>query len=163
MLSSDPKSRQDLSLIALGKCPFPTKTSEIHEAYRSSVGSRKQLILSCLHSVAADSEAPVTHLHRPPDFCFFQRWTRGNKISQSFLLTARIITKYSLERFLSICGEKISKAFLKFCKLISNLILGQIISLILTNQNIKIGRRAWRTRDHGEKSQKQLSSLPVIT
>ena len=32
MLSSDAKSRQDLSLIALGKCPFPTKTSEIHGA-----------------------------------------------------------------------------------------------------------------------------------
>ena len=32
---------------------------------------------------------------------------------------------------------------------------------ILTNQSIKIGRRAWPTRDHGEKSQKQLSSLPV--
>ena len=32
--------------------------------------------------------------------------------------TARIITKYSLERFLSICGEKMSKGFLKFYKLI---------------------------------------------
>ena len=42
-------------------------------------------------------------------------------------LTARIITKYSLERFLSIWGEKMSKGFLKFCKLISNLILGQIV------------------------------------
>ena len=34
--------------------------------------------------------------------------------------------------------------------------------IILTNQSMKIGRRAWPTRDHGEKSQKQLSSLPVI-
>ena len=33
---------------------------------------------------------------------------------------------------------------------------------ILTNKSIKTGRRAWQTRDHGEKSQKQLSSLPVI-
>ena len=33
---------------------------------------------------------------------------------------------------------------------------------ILTNQSIKIGRREWPTRDHCEKSQKQLSSLPVI-
>ena len=33
---------------------------------------------------------------------------------------------------------------------------------ILTNQSIKTGRRAWPTRDHGEQSQKQLSSLPVI-
>ena len=30
--------------------------------------------------------------------------------------TATIITKYSLERFLSIYGEKMSKGFLKFCK-----------------------------------------------
>ena len=42
---------------------------------------------------------------------------------------------YSSEHFLSLCGEKIyiSKGFLKFCKLISNLILGQIIVLNLTN------------------------------
>ena len=33
-----------------------------------------------------------------------------NRSKLSF--TARIITKYSLERFLSICGEKMSKAFL---------------------------------------------------
>ena len=50
-----------------------------------------------------------------------------NRSKLSF--TARIITKYSLERFLSICGEKISKGFLKFYKLISNLILGKIIVL----------------------------------
>ena len=54
-----------------------------------------------------------------------------NRSKLSF--TARIITKYSLERFLSICGEKMSKGFLKFCKLISNLILGQIIVSNLTN------------------------------
>ena len=42
-------------------------------------------------------------------------------------LPAQIITKYSLERFLSICSQKISKRFLKFCKLISNRMLGQII------------------------------------
>ena len=47
--------------------------------------------------------------------------------------TARIITKYSLKRFLSICGEKMSKDFLKFCKLISNLMLGQIVVANLTN------------------------------
>ena len=27
-------------------------------------------------------------------FAFFQRWTRGKKIAQSFLFTAKIITKY---------------------------------------------------------------------
>ena len=32
---------------------------------------------------------------------------------------------------------------------------------ILTNQSIKIGRRAWPTGDHGEKSQKRLPSLHV--
>ena len=35
------------------------------------------------------------------------RWTRGKKIAQSFLSTAKFITKYSSERFLSICGKKI--------------------------------------------------------
>ena len=33
---------------------------------------------------------------------------------------------------------------------------------ILTNQSVKIRRRAWPTGDHGEQSQKQLPSLPVI-
>ena len=42
-----------------------------------------------------------------------------NRSKLSF--TARIITKCSLERFLSICGEKMSKDFLKLCKLISSL------------------------------------------
>ena len=37
-----------------------------------------------------------------------------NRSKLSF--TVRIITKYSFERFLSICGEKMSKGFLKFCK-----------------------------------------------
>ena len=39
-----------------------------------------------------------------------------NRSQLSF--TARIITKYSLERFHSICSEKMSKGFLKFYKLI---------------------------------------------
>ena len=57
-----------------------------------------------------------------------------NRSKLSF--TARIITKFSLERFLSICGGKMSKGFLrKFCKLISNLILGQIVVSNLTNVN----------------------------
>ena len=33
---------------------------------------------------------------------------------------------------------------------------------ILTSQSIKTGRRAWPTHDHGEKSQKQLPSPPVM-
>ena len=40
---------------------------------------------------------------------------------------------YSLERFLSFCGKKMSKGFLNFSKLISKLILGQIIVSNLTN------------------------------
>ena len=38
----------------------------------------------------------------------------------------------------------------------------ELTSQILINHSIKIGRGAWLTRDHGEKSQKQLSSLPVM-
>ena len=34
---------------------------------------------------------------------------------------------------------------------------------IFTNHSIKIGRRAWPTRDHGEQNQNELSSLPVIS
>ena len=59
-----------------------------------------------------------------------------NRSKLSF--TNRIITKYSLERFLSICGEKMSKGLLKFCKLISILILGQIIVSNLTNVHEQI-------------------------
>ena len=62
-----------------------------------------------------------------------------NRSKLSF--TARIITKYSLERFLSICGKKMYEDFLKICKLITYLILGQIIVSNLTNvrkQNSRI-------------------------
>ena len=44
------------------------------------------------------------------------------------------ITKYSSDRFLSICGEKrYCESLLKSCKLISNLTLCQIIDSNLTN------------------------------
>ena len=47
-----------------------------------------------------------------PGVCSSQRWTRGKNIAQTFLSTAKFITKYCSERFLSICGEKIYlKAF----------------------------------------------------
>ena len=36
---------------------------------------------------------------RLPGLYCFQRWTRGKKIAQSFLSTAKIITKYSSELF----------------------------------------------------------------
>ena len=57
------------------------------------------------------------------------RQKNGSKLS----FTAGIITRYSLEPFLSICREKMSKGFLNFLKLISNLILGQIVVSNLTN------------------------------
>ena len=72
-------------------------------------------------------------LRRLPVVCFFQRWTLDKKIARSSIFAARIITNYSLERFLSICCEKMSKGFVKFCKLTTNLILGQIIVSNLTN------------------------------
>ena len=56
-------------------------------------------------------------------FVFFQRCTlRNKKITQSFLSTAKFITKYSSERLFSTCREKIS-----------NLIVGHIIDSNLTN------------------------------
>ena len=65
-------------------------------------------------------------------FSFFKDATpRSKKIAQSFLSTAKFIAKYFSERFLSICG--VSEGLLKFCKLISNLILGQIIDSDLSN------------------------------
>ena len=52
-----------------------------------------------------------------PMFAFFKMNSRQeNHAKLSF--TARIITKYSLERFLSICVKKMSEGFLKFYKLI---------------------------------------------
>ena len=50
-------------------------------------------------------------------FAFFKDELEARKsLKASF--TARIITKYSLERVLSICGEKMSEDFLEICKLI---------------------------------------------
>ena len=42
----------------------------------------------------------------------------GEENRSKLSFTARIVTKYSLERFISTCGEKMSKGFLKFYKLI---------------------------------------------
>ena len=47
-----------------------------------------------------------------PGVSYFSRWTQGKKIAQSFLFTTKITTKYSSERFLCICGQKMSKGFL---------------------------------------------------
>ena len=73
----------------------------------------------------------------PPGVYCFQRWTLGKKIAQSFLSTAKIITSYSSERFsfvFTLRKYRLKAGFLKFCKLISNLVLGQII---VSNLNTK--------------------------
>ena len=45
-------------------------------------------------------------------YCFRRGTPKSKKIAQSFVCTAKFITKYSSERFLSICGEQIYlKAF----------------------------------------------------
>ena len=83
-----------------------------------------------------------------------------NRSKLSF--TARIITKYSLERFLSICGEKMSKGLLKCCKLISNLIPGQIIVSNLTNV-YKLNSRINYARHCKIRCKKKQTSNAVIT
>ena len=67
-----------------------------------------------------------------PVFAFFEDELAARKSLKPFFYSQNC-TKYSLKRFLSICGEKMSKDFLKFCKLISSLMLGQIIVSNLTN------------------------------
>ena len=64
---------------------------------------------------------------------FFSKKNSRQESRSKLSFTARIITKYSLEHFLSICSEKMSKGILKCCKLISKLILGQAIVSIVTN------------------------------
>ena len=63
-----------------------------------------------------------------PMFAFFEDELEARKSLKAFCFTARIIIKYSLERFHSICGEKKkkSKAFFKVLYL-SNLLLGEIM------------------------------------
>ena len=70
-------------------------------------------------------------MFKPASLCLL--FSKTNSRQEKLSFTARIITKDSLERFLSTCGEKLSKGFLKLGKLISNLILGQIIVTNLTN------------------------------
>ena len=81
-------------------------------------------------------------LSRLPGVCYFSRWTRGKKIAQSFLFTVKVITRYSSERFLSFCGEKIPEGFLKFCKLMTNLILGQTC----INEPHKLRSTSWNQK-----------------
>ena len=50
-------------------------------------------------------------------FAFFKDELEARKSLKAFFYS-QFITKYSLERFLSICSEKMSKGFLKGYKLI---------------------------------------------
>ena len=75
------------------------------------------------------------NFHSRRQVYFSQRWTRGKKIAQSFLSTAKCTTNILRNVFFYLRWENISKGFLKFfkqCKLISNLLLGQIIVWNLT-------------------------------
>ena len=55
-------------------------------------------------------------LVKPASRCLhFSKMNSKQENHSKLSFTARIIIKYSLERFLSICGEKMSKGFLKFC------------------------------------------------
>ena len=50
-------------------------------------------------------------------FAFFKDELEARKSLKAFFYSQNL-TKYSLEHFLSICGEKMSEGFLKFYKLI---------------------------------------------
>ena len=72
------------------------------------------------------SRRQVKSVSENPCLCFkpafrrllFSKMNSRQENRSKLSFTARIITKYSLERFLSICSEKMSKGFLKFYKLI---------------------------------------------
>ena len=69
--------------------------------------------------VKSVSENPWLYFKPPVSRCLlFSKMNSRQENRSKLSFTARIITKYSLERFLSICSEKMSKGFLKFYKLI---------------------------------------------
>ena len=53
----------------------------------------------------------------------------------------------------------ISKQGSRCCNMLYKFLTHELTCQILTNQSVKTGRRAWPTRDHREKGQKQLSCL----
>ena len=100
-----------------------------------------------------------------PGVCFFSKMnSRQENRWKSWKLsfTARIITKYSLEPFLSICGGKMSKGFLKSCKLIyiSKLILGQIFVSNLGNVH-RLNSRINYALLHSIRYKKQASNTKI--
>ena len=87
------------------------KRKKFGETYRNNNFHTRRRVLKCLWKSCL--------CFRPAFRCllFSEMNSRQENCSKlSFL--ARIITRYSLERFLSICGEEVSKCFLKFYKLI---------------------------------------------
>ena len=68
------------------------------------------------------SRRQVKSVSENPCLCFkpasrrllFSKMNSRQENRSKLSFTARTITKYSLERFLSLCGEKMSKGFLKF-------------------------------------------------
>ena len=68
------------------------------------------------------SRRQVKSVSENPSLCFkpasrrllFSKMNSRQENRSKLSFTARIITKYSLERFLSNCSEKMSKGFLKF-------------------------------------------------
>ena len=66
------------------------------------------------------------HINDLADLCFkpafqcllfFKMDSRQDNRSKLFFFTAKVIARYSSERSLSTCGQKMSEGFLKFCKL----------------------------------------------
>ena len=51
-------------------------------------------------------------------FAIFQDELEARKSFKAFSFTAKVIARYPSERFLSICGQKMSEGFLKLCKLV---------------------------------------------
>ena len=49
-------------------------------------------------------------------FAIFQDELEARKSFKAFSFTAKVIARYPSERFLSICGQKMSEGFLKFCR-----------------------------------------------
>ena len=92
--------------------------------------SRRQVFLKSVSKNSESSSLKLKSLRfKRASRCllFFPKMNSRQENRSELSFTATIITKCSLERFLSICSEKMSKGFLKFWKLISILILGQII------------------------------------
>ena len=78
--------------------------------YRDNNFHSRRQVLKCLWNPCL--------CFKPASRCLrFSKMNSRQENRSKLSFTARIITKYSLERFLSTCGEKMSEGFLKFSKL----------------------------------------------